>query len=385
MPRRSLAAARALIVLLPWVLIVAASAPAQPAAPFTWTLPRGFPEPRVPLDNPMTAEKVELGRYLFYDTRLSSSGAFACSTCHQQAHAFADDKARGVGVTGEMHRRGAMSLANVAYVPVLTWANPNLRRLEDQALIPMYGDAPIELGLRRDDPAIVDRLRREPVYQRLFPLAFHDDADPLSMANAIRAIASFERTLVSGGSPYDRYRTTLDERAIPPAAHRGQDLFFSDRIGCSNCHAGFNFAQPVDYVGRHAPEIAFHNTGLYNVDGRGSYPPADPGVFDVTHDPADMGRFRAPTLRNIALTAPYMHDGSLPTLDDVLDHDAAGGRRVPSGPLRGDGAKSPLKSRFITGFTLSPDERRDLIAFLNSLTDEAFVSDPRFSNPWPPK
>ncbi len=128
-------------------------------------------------------------------------------------------------------------------------------------------------------------------------------------------------------------------------------------------------------------EIAFHNTGLYNVDGRGSYPPPNTGVHAVTGDLADMGRFKAPTLRNIALTAPYMHDGSVRTLDEVLSHYAAGGRRVTQGPTRGDGSKSPLKSRFITGFTLTPGDRTDLIAFLNSLTDELFIKDPRFSNP----
>jgi len=355
---------------------------AQQPARYGWTLPPGFPEPRVPTDNPMSAAKVELGRHLFYDTRLSGTGTFSCATCHQQARAFADDKGRGVGETGAVHPRGPMSLANVAYAPVLTWANPTVRRLEDQALVPMFGTDPIELGLRRGEPSLLDRLRKEPVYPRLFSDAFPGQTDAFTVDNVTRAIASFERTLLSGRSPYDRYRTTLDDKAIPLEAHRGQDLFFSDAVGCFNCHAGFNFAQPVDFVGRASVEIAFHNTGLYNVDGRGAYPPPNTGVHAVTGDPADMGRFKAPTLRNIALTAPYMHDGSQATLDEVLSHYAAGGRRVTQGPTRGDGSKSPLKSRFITGFTLTPGDRADLIAFLNSLTDESFITDPRFSNPW---
>ena len=317
----------------------------------------------------MSAAKVELGRHLFYDTRLSSTGTFSCATCHQQARAFADDKPRGVGVTGQVHRRGAMSLTNVAYLPVLTWANPTVRRLEEQALVPMFGTGPIELGLSRTDAGFLEALGREPVYQRLFPDAF-PEPEPIAVPNITRAIAAFERTLLSGRSPYDRYRTTLVEAAIPPAAHRGQDLFFSDRIGCFNCHAGFNFAQPVDYVGRTSFEVTFHNTGLYNTDGRGAYPSVDTGVHGVTGDPADMGRFRAPTLRNIALTAPYMHDGSIRTLDEVLTHYASGG-------------KGPLKSPLLRPFTLTADERLDLLAFLNSLTDETFVTDPRFANPWP--
>lgn len=328
----------------------------------------------------MSAAKVELGRHLFYDTRLSSTGTFSCATCHQQAHAFADDKPQGVGATGQVHRRGSMSLANVAYLPVLTWANPTVRRLEEQAYVPMFGTDPIELGLSRTGAGVLEALGREPVYQRLFPEAF-PEPEPIAVPNITRAIAAFERTLLSGRSPYDRYRTTLAENAISPAAHRGQDLFFSDRIGCFNCHAGFNFAQPVDYVGRTSFEVTFHNTGLYNTDGRGGYPAADTGVHGVTGDSADMGRFRAPTLRNIALTAPYMHDGSIRTLDGVLTHYAAGGRAAVSG----GGARSPLVSPLIRPFSLNPDERQDLLAFLNSLTDETFVTDPRFANPWPQK
>ncbi len=370
------------VLFAPLIVLLPASVPAQQPA-YAWSLPPGFPEPRVPADNPMSAVKVELGRHLFYDTRLSSDGTFSCATCHQQARAFADDKGRGIGVTGQAHPRGPMSLANVAYAVVLTWANPTMRRLEDQALVPMFGDDPIELGLRSDDPSWLARLRDEPVYQRLFPQAFPGVREPIAIANITRAIASFERTLLSGRSPYDRYRTTLDDKAIPPAAHRGQDLFFSDRVGCFNCHAGFNFTQPVDFVGRASVEVAFHNTGLYNVDGRGAYPAPNTGVYAVTGDPADMGRFKAPTLRNIAVTAPYMHDGSLRTLDDVLSHYEAGGRTIGLGPQRGNGSRNPLKSRFVTGFTLTQEERTDLLAFLDSLTDQSFLADPRFANPWP--
>ena len=372
----------AAVLLAPLLVLLPASAPAQQPA-YVWSLPPGFPEPRVPADNPMSAVKVQLGRHLFYDTRLSSDGTFSCATCHQQARGFADDKGRGIGVTGAAHPRGPMSLANVAYAVVLTWANPTMRRLEDQALVPMFGDDPIELGLRSDDPSLLAKLRGEPLYQRLFPEAFPGVREPIAVANVTRAIAAFERTLLSGRSPYDRYRTTLDDKAIPLAAHRGQDLFFSDRVGCFNCHAGFNFTQPVDFVGRASVEISFHNTGLYNVDGRGAYPEPNTGVYAVTGDPADMGRFKAPTLRNIAVTAPYMHDGSLRTLDDVLSHYQAGGRTIGVGPRRGNGSRNPLKSRFLTGFTLTPEERVDLLAFLDSLTDQSFLTDPRFSNPWP--
>lgn len=331
----------------------------------------------------MTTEKVELGRHLFYDTRLSADGTFSCATCHQQARAFADDKPRGVGLTGQVHPRGAMSLTNVAYNPVLTWANPVMRRLEDQALVPMFGTDPVELGLAGAERTMLDRLRAEPRYQTLFPSAFPGPADPFSTANVTRAIASFERTLLSGRAPYDRVRTLFDQSAIPPAAHRGQDLFFSDRVGCFQCHAGFNFTQSVDYVGKDSVELAFHNTGLYDLDGTGQYPAPNTGVHAITGDADDMGRFRAPTLRNIALTAPYMHDGSLRTLDEVIRHYERGGRaRRSSGVSASTGPTTHRRSPLLKPFTLTDAERADLIAFLESLTDQQFVSDPALGNPW---
>jgi cytochrome c peroxidase len=147
-------------------------------------------------------------------------------------------------------------------------------------------------------------------------------------------------------------------------------LFFSNRLHCSECHGGFNLSGPVDFaVAKTHPRPAFHNTGLYDVDGAGSYPAADRGLTDVTHNSKDMGQFRAPTLRNIAVTAPYMHDGSIPTLEAVLDHYASGGHA------------SPFRSRAVGGFKLTAAERTALLAFLNSLTDDKFLEDPAFANP----
>lgn len=352
------------------------------AGGYQWQLPTGFPEPKVPADNPMSVEKVALGRHLFYDRRLSIDQTFSCATCHQQARAFADDKARGVGVTGEIHPRGPMSLTNIGYNPVFTWANPTVRRLEIQALVPMFGENPIELGMSGKETLLFDRLRAEPRYRDLFPAAFPGDADPFSLSNLTKAIASFERTLISGRSPYDRYRSGEDPRALSAAARRGETLFFSETTECFHCHGGFNFTQTVDYAGKGFAEIEFHNNGLYNIDGKGGYPAPNTGVHEITDDPDDMGRFKAPTLRNIALTAPYMHDGSLKTLDDVIAHYAAGGRTLTTGPYKGIGATSPLKSSFVNGFRLTPRQRKDLVAFLESLTDTTFTKDPSLSDPW---
>lgn len=379
-----------MVVLVAWAglswVAVATTAVATTVAqspPRALDVPPGFPQPKVPADNPVTAEKVTLGRLLFYDTRLSSDGTFSCASCHKQSRSFADEKAQSVGVTGGLHPRGAMSLANVAYLPVLTWANPTVQRLEAQALVPMFGEHPIELGLAGQEASLLSRLEREPRYAPAFSAAFPGESDPFTLSNITKAIASFERTLLSGRSPYDRYRTKLEFNAISPAAHRGEDLFFSERTACFECHGGFNFTGTVDFVGKPLTEMTYHNTGLYNIDGRGGYPASNTGVYAVSANPADMGRFRAPSLRNIAVTAPYMHDGSIPTLEGVIAHYEAGGRTIATGPHQGVGARSPLKSVLVKGFTLTPSDRADLIAFLESLTDQEFLTDPRLSDPWP--
>jgi cytochrome c peroxidase len=355
---------------------------AQPPLPrFRWQLPPGFPEPVVPVDNPMSAAKVELGRHLFYDTRLSGNGSFSCASCHLQSRAFADPLPRAVGSTGEVHPRGSMSLANVAYSPVLTWANPLMTSLEKQALVPMFGEDPVELGLSGKETALLQRVRAEPRYRALFAAAFPGKADVVSLDHIVKAIASFQRTLISGRSSYDAYKQG-QRAAISAAARRGEALFFSEKTECFHCHGGFNFTGTVNYVGKGFVEVEFHNTGLYNIDGQGGYPAPNTGVHAVTNDPMDMGKFKAPTLRNIAMTAPYMHDGSVPTLEAAIEHYNAGGRTIASGPNKGVGADNPLKSEFLKPMELTPQEKRDLVAFLRSLTDSTFLRDPRFSNPW---
>lgn len=336
----------------------------------------------------MTAEKVALGRHLFYDQRLSGNQTQSCASCHQQSLAFTDGLPTSIGSTGDVHPRAAMSLANMAYAPVLTWADNTLTRLTDQMLTPMFNDDPVELGLGGMEQELLDRLQADATYQSLFAEAFPDQADPFTVENITLAIASFQRTLISGNSPADRFRQG-DQNALSPSALAGHDLFFSDSLGCSKCHNGDNhvfFTSNFDFEDRSIPHIQFDNTGLYNltVDGEdGWYPEPNTGLYALTGNPDQMGRFKVPTLRNIALTAPYMHDGSIGTLDEVLDHYAAGGRTIETGPYAGVGSANPHKSQFVTGFTITAEERQELIDYLNALTDDGFVTDPRFSNPWP--
>ena len=368
---------RAIAVALLCAALASSQLPAQ--ATYPWALPSGFPPPTIPTDNPMTEAKVSLGRHLFYDTRLSGNRTQSCASCHEQARAFTDGRPRSVGSTGQVHPRGSMSLVNIAYAQALTWANPSLTRLEEQALVPMYGDHPIELGLDRADPWL-QTVARDPTYQRLFRAAFDED-QPLTRDNVVKAIATFERSIVSARSPYDRYHFDRDDAAISEAAKRGEVLFHSRPLSCFTCHGGIHFSGAMG-APRRAMAIEFHNTGLYNLRGLLSYPAENTGVFEVTRNAADVGKFKAPTLRNVAVTAPYMHDGSVATLEDAIDHYAAGGRTIATGDYAGVGRENPNKSSSIRGFALTQDQRADLIAFLQSLTDEALLRDPRFGNPW---
>lgn len=350
---------------------------------YVWHLPAWVPIPTVPADNPMSRAKVELGRHLFYDKRLSADQSMSCAFCHKQDKAFTDGLSVATGITGDKGSRSSMSLANVAYLPVLTWSNPNLTALEVQALIPMFGEHPVEMGMAGREKEMFARLQADPTYQRLFALAYPIEAREgtevlYSLATVTRAIASFERSLLSFDSPYDRYTYGDQKEALSTAALRGEALFFGEKMECYHCHGGFNFTDNVQHSKLPLAEKGFHNTGLYNVDGKGSYPKANSGIRELTGDPDDEGKFRTPSLRNIALTAPYMHDGSISTLEAVIrDHYALAGRAVKSG--RGP---SPMRSSLIAGFDVTPQEVNDLVAFLHSLTDEKFANNPMHSDPW---
>lgn len=351
-----------------------------PEPAYEWRVPESYPLPIVPDDNPMSAAKVELGRRLFYDRRLSVNRTMSCASCHQQALAFTDGLARSVGATGETHPRGAMSLVNSAYASRLTWANQLLQRLEFQAMVPLFGEDPVEMGMAGRDEQIVEWLRTDPIYRTTFPDAFPDDADPYSLLNAVRSIASFVRSIVSFDSPYDRFLFG-DTSAMSPSALRGMSLFFSERLECFHCHGGYHFTDSSTHADTAVESVGFHNTGLYNIGGTGAYPADNTGLYAVTGNRRDMGRFKAPTLRNIAVTAPYMHDGSIATLDEVIRHYEAGGRTIEAGENAGNGSRNPYKSLFIQGFMLTEEERADVLAFLESLTDESVLTDPSFSSP----
>lgn len=180
------------------------------------------------------------------------------------------------------------------------------------------------------------------------------------------------------------WRHQRDQTALSDSARHGMAMFFSETLECYHCHTGFNFSDSVASEDSAFDALFFHNTGLYNVDEAGAYPASDQGLIEHTNVPEDMGKFRAPTLRNIALTAPYMHDGSVATLEEAIAHYSAGGRTL-TGDNAGDGSLSPYKDPLVIGFTLTDTEQADILAFLGSLTDDTFITDSRFSDPFAEK
>ncbi len=347
-------------------------------------LPPHFSVPAVPDYNPVSTAKIALGRRLFYDTRLSANQTQSCASCHHQALGFSDGVGVPHGSTGQALLRNSQGLANVAYFSTLTWGNNVLLELEDQIRVPLLSDNPIELGVVDGvRTEVLQRFDQDSTYQDLFAAAFPDGPPGATINRIVFALASFCRTLVSGDSPYDRYYRG-DASALTAQQVRGLRLFNSERLECFHCHSGVNFSTSY-HDARTTPgtiTYPFFNNGLYNVGGDGSYPIGNQGVYELTRNPADRGKFRPAGLRNVALTAPYMHDGSIATLREVVEHYARGGRVIDSGPFAGDGRLSPLKSGLVRGFSISDSEIDDVVAFLQSLTDQTFVSDPRFADPF---
>lgn len=360
---------------------VAADTPPTPPPAWQWELPAGFAPPVVPADNPMNAAKVELGRHLFHDARLSGNGTQSCASCHAPERAFADSRAVARGSTGQSHPRNSPSLVNVAYQLSLDWANPGRRTLEQQMHTPLFGTQPVEMGVNDGNrEQVLERLRRDADYPARFAAAFVGEAAPLHWDNVIKAIAAFERTLIAAGSRYDQAQA--GHITLTPAEQRGQQLFFGDRARCAACHGGPNFSGQFASLEGSIGAPAFHNLGLYNLDGRGAYPVPNRGVFEFSGRAEDMGRFRAPSLRNVALTEPYLHDGSVATLEQVLDIHADGGREMGNGPYAGDGRANPFKDPLIDQIRLDVQDKADLLAFLRMLSDPSIATEPRFADPF---
>jgi cytochrome c peroxidase len=298
---------------------------------FTVDVPEDFPALPVPTDNALTADRVSLGKRLFFDTQLSRTREVSCASCHLPDHAFADPRQFSIGVDGNVGTRNAPALVNLAYNTSFFW-DGGAPTLEQQAIAPIIN--PLEMDMKIGD--VVDRLAQDASYVDAFARAYDSPPSPGTLT---RALAAFERTLVSGNSRYDRFQRG-DRSALSAAEQRGMAIALGERGECFHCHVGFNFTNN-----------SFRNNGLYE-----RY--TDIGRARVTELDSDIGKFKVPTLRNVALTAPYMHDGSLPTLEDVVDHYSSGG------------FVSETVDPAIRPLDLTSDEKHDLVAFLRALTDE---------------
>lgn len=304
--------------------------------------PRGFPALMAPADNLPTAERIALGRELFYDERLSSTKAVSCASCHVQARAFADPNPHSLGVEQREGTRNAPGLINEAWGKSYFWDGREAT-LELQAVKPI--ENPLEMASSLEE--VATRLSGDARMMRRFEQAY---SAPPTADTIPKALASFVRSLISSDSRYDQYLRG-DEGALSAAERRGEEIFSGERGECFHCHVGYNLTSQ-----------GYRNDGIALDD-------PDPGRFEITGKPLDRGKFKTPTLRNVGVTAPYMHDGSLATLEAVVDHYDAGGR--------GHENTDPL----IKPLGLGDIDKADLVAFLKALTDEAFLTNPAFADP----
>jgi len=324
---------KALVRFLPLLCILSCEVDDQIKAPFHLIVPKGFPEVNIPNDNQLTVERINLGKKLFYDPILSRDSSISCNSCHLQEFAFTDANKTSIGIEGRPGKRNAMSLANVAYANFLQ-RESGVPTLEMQVLVPIQEHNEMDFNI----VAVAEKMNEDPNYRKLSYDAYGKLPDAFVIT---RAIAAFERTFLSGNSKYDTNQLSESEQ-------RGMALFFSDSLACSSCHGTFLFTNQQ-------PE----NNGLYE-----QY--TDSGRYILTGLQEDIGRFKTPTLRNIELTSPYMHDGSLSSLEEVIAHYESGGMNHVN------------QSAMLKGFTLTETEREELIVFLNSLTDYEFTQNAFF-------
>jgi cytochrome c peroxidase len=302
--------------------------------------PLGLPPVPIPPDNPPTAETVALGRRLYYDPQLSVDGTISCASCHAPQFAFSDQRPFSAGVGGKTGTRHAPTVINSAYSALQFW-DGRAPSLEEQAKGPIAN--PVEMAHTLD--GVVNRLQADPKYRELFQKAW--GTDQISIDLVAKSIASFERTVIAGNSPFDRFYFGHDKKALSAAAQRGFKLFTDPKkANCAVCHT-------IGKTDALLTDNKFHNLGI-GADTRGNL--NDPGRYSVTKQDADTGCFKTPTLRNLANRAPFMHDGSFPTVKDALDHYIGGGNM-----------NDHLDKEIHALDFLTFDERDDLLQFLDSL------------------
>ncbi len=338
--------------------------PYDPEA-FTIEKPYGYPEMEIPSDNLMTYEGIELGRRLFFDPILSKDSTISCGSCHRPELAFTDGRAISEGVNGTLGRRSAMSLVDIGYVTNGLFWDGRAATLEEQALLPV--EDPLEMHAIWPD--VVERLRKHPDYPKYFRKAFGiTKINEIDKYLTAKALAQFERTIINkGGSRYDRLMLQTGNGFATEQEENGRIMFFFEASGsplqglvdaeCGHCHAGIRLTGDE-----------YNNNGIQPAAGPLDF--KDLGLGGISNAEKDMGKFRVPTLRNIAVTAPYMHDGRFQTLEEVIDHYNSGGHY------------SENRDSNIKPLGMSEQNKKDLIAFLHALTDETTLNAPEYQNPF---
>lgn len=359
------------------LFLATAGAGARAAGP-----PKGLPPVPVPQDNPQTPEKIALGEKLFNDKRFSSTGEVACANCHAAEKAFTDSPLRvSEGIRKLTGTRNAPTVVNAAYFEAQFWDGRS-PSLEDQALHPFLN--PVEMALPNHDP-ILKIVRKDPAYVKAFQAVFGRTGKEITMTEVTKAIAAFERTQVAGDSPFDRYWIDGDAKALTAAQQRGFDLFVN-KGRCVSCHlvepsqALFtdnrfhNVGVGINDIQQEVPQLAGEflkakaTAAEVDVKVLGDRRTSELGRFAVSRGFDDLGAFKTPTLRNIAVTAPYMHDGSLATLRDVVVHYNNGGVTTEGDPV------NDFLSGGIRPLNLTEAEIDDLVAFMEALTSPQFAT-----------
>lgn len=317
--------------------------------PYDLNLPSHMPRMAIPDDNPLTEEGVNLGRHLFYEVRLSLDGTQSCGSCHAADYAFSDSGLQfSEGIDGLFGDKNAMAIINLGWAREFFWDGRSVG-LEAQASEPVIN--PIEMHNTWSNVEV--SLQADSMYRRMFREAF--GTEEVTEADAVKAIAQFERSMVSANSRYDQYKLG-DENALSSLEKYGMELFFLEKAECFHCHTELLMQDNL-----------YHNNGLDFPASRNE------GRFAVTGDTNDIGKFKTPTLRNIELTGPYMHDGRFETLEEVLEHYSSGIR---------ESSNLQVLLRRPGGLGLNPQEKQALVAFLRALTDTTFTTNPDFSDPF---
>ena len=317
--------------------------------PLNLAYPSNFPTPTIPPENPLTEEGVNVGRYLFYDPILSSDNTVSCASCHKQEYSFGDNTPYSFGVNQAIGERNTPVIVNSAFQLEFDWDGKS-NSLEDQAVRPIFND--IELH-NNNWSEVLYRLQTSELYPDLFYAAFGTSS--IDSSHILMALSQFERTLISSNSRFDKWLN--GEVAFTNAELNGFDIYNTERGDCFHCH-------PIGLLTNNL----FHNNGL------DPSPFLDLGRYNVTQNPLDEGAFKSPSLRNIEFSAPYMHDGRFSTLEEVIDHYNFGGHDSPT--------VDPLMKYIGIGLLLSPEEKENLKAFLLTLSDQSFMNNPNFSNPF---